>query len=96
VDTPDLRTGYPVGTGLAALPEGAINARGRFSLLPASPETIAQLERLLKAATRHAGTSATNTKADPIPSSEEHAAIWLLCIAFRRSNELTLLPAIQR
>jgi hypothetical protein len=35
----------------AALPEGTINAQGRFSLSPASPGMITELERLLKAAT---------------------------------------------
>jgi hypothetical protein len=30
----------------AALPEGAINAQGRFSLSPASPAIIAELDRL--------------------------------------------------
>jgi hypothetical protein len=34
----------------AALPEGAITANGRFSLSPASPEIIAELDHLLKAA----------------------------------------------
>jgi hypothetical protein len=48
----------------ATLPEGAINAQGRFSLSPASPEIIAELERLLKATMGHAGTSAINPKAE--------------------------------
>jgi hypothetical protein len=35
----------------ATLPEGVINAQGRFSLSPAAPEIMAELERLLKAET---------------------------------------------
>ena len=46
----------------AALPEGAINAQGRFSLSPASPEIIAELERLLQAATGQGATSASGAK----------------------------------
>ena len=48
----------------AALPEGTINAQGGFSLSPASPGIIAELERLLKAATGHAGTAAISTKTE--------------------------------
>ncbi len=44
----------------AALPEGAINAQGRFSLSPASPEIIAELDRLLKAATGQEATLRAN------------------------------------
>jgi hypothetical protein len=48
----------------ATLPEGAINAQGRFSLSPSSPEIIAELERLLKAATGQGATSAINAKSE--------------------------------
>ena len=48
----------------AALPEGAINAHGRFSLSPASPEIIAELDRLLKAATGQEVTSAGGAKSE--------------------------------
>jgi hypothetical protein len=48
----------------AALPEGAINAQGRFSLSPVSPEIIAELERLLKAATGQGATLPSGTKAE--------------------------------
>ncbi len=41
----------------ATLPEGVINAQGRFSLSPASPEIMAELERLLKAETGQEGVS---------------------------------------
>ena len=48
----------------AALPEGTINAQGRFSLSPASPGIIAELERLLKAATGQGATSASGAKSE--------------------------------
>jgi hypothetical protein len=46
----------------AALPEGTINAQGRFSLAPASPGKIAELERLLNAATDQGTTLASGAK----------------------------------
>jgi hypothetical protein len=48
----------------ATLPEGAINAQGRFSLSPASPEIMAQLERLLKAATGQVAASAADAQSE--------------------------------
>ncbi len=61
LSSPDVQT-EEHRRAAAVLPEGAINAQGRFSLSPASPEIIAELERLLKAATRHAGTSTPNLR----------------------------------
>jgi hypothetical protein len=46
------------------LPEGVINANGRFSLSPASPEIIAELDRLLKAASNQEVTSAGGAKSE--------------------------------
>jgi len=46
------------------MPEGAINANGRFSLSPASPETIAELDRLRKAATGQEATLASGAKSE--------------------------------
>jgi hypothetical protein len=63
LSSPDVQTEEHRRTA-AAVPEGAINAQGRFSLSPASPEIIAELERLLKAATGHAGTSDINAKSE--------------------------------
>jgi hypothetical protein len=51
----------------AALPEGTINAQGRFSLSPASPGIIAELERLLKAATGQGATSTSGAKTETDP-----------------------------
>ncbi len=48
----------------AVLPEGTINAQGRFSLSPASPGLIAELERLLKAATGEGATSTSGAKTE--------------------------------
>jgi hypothetical protein len=48
----------------AALPEGVINAQGRFSLSPASLEIIAELERLLKAATGQGAASTSGAKSE--------------------------------
>jgi hypothetical protein len=48
----------------AALPEGTINAQGRFSLSPASPGMITELERLLKAATGQGATLASSAKSE--------------------------------
>jgi hypothetical protein len=59
----------------ATLPEGAINAQGRFSLSPASPEIMAQLERLLKAATGQAAASATDAKSETT-SATISADLW--------------------
>ena len=59
----------------ATLPEGAINAQGRFSLSPASPEIIAELERLLKAATGQEATSARSAKSETA-SATISADLW--------------------
>ena len=59
----------------AALPEGTINAQGRFSLSPASPGIIAELERLLKAATGQEATSASGAKSE-IASATISADLW--------------------
>jgi hypothetical protein len=59
----------------AALPEGAINANGRFSLSPASPEIIAELDRLLKAATGLEATSARSAKSETA-SATISADLW--------------------
>jgi hypothetical protein len=48
----------------ATLPEGVINTRGRFSLSPTSPEIMAELERLLKAATGQEGASDSDAKSE--------------------------------
>ena len=59
----------------ATLPEGAINANGRFSLSPASPEIIAELDRLLKAATGQEATSARSAKSETA-SATISADLW--------------------
>jgi hypothetical protein len=59
----------------AALPEGAINAQGRFSLSPASPAIIAELDRLLKAATGQEATSARSAKSETT-SATISADLW--------------------
>jgi hypothetical protein len=59
----------------AALPEGAINANGRFSLSPASPKIIAELERLLKAASAQEVTSASGAKSETA-SATISADLW--------------------
>ncbi len=59
----------------ATLPEGAINANGRFSLSPASPEIIAELDRLLKAATAQEATSARSAKSETA-SATISADLW--------------------
>jgi hypothetical protein len=59
----------------ATLPEGAINVQGRFSLSPASPEIMAQLGRLLKAATGEAATDTTNSKPETT-SATISADLW--------------------
>ena len=59
----------------AALPEGAINAQGRFSLSPASPETISELDRLHKAATGQEATSASGAKSETA-SATISADLW--------------------
>jgi hypothetical protein len=48
----------------ATLPEGVINTQGRFSLSPASPEIMSELERLLKAATGQEGASSSGAKSE--------------------------------
>jgi hypothetical protein len=58
----------------STLPQGAINAHGRFSLSPASPKVIAELERLLKAST---GDAATSTNTNPRTESPTISAdLW--------------------
>jgi hypothetical protein len=59
----------------ATLPEGAINTQGRFSLSPASPEIIAELERLLKAATGQGAALASGTKSETA-SATISADLW--------------------
>jgi hypothetical protein len=59
----------------AALPEGVINAQGRFSLSPASPEIIAELDRLLKAATGQGAGSTSGAKAETA-SATISADLW--------------------
>ena len=59
----------------AALPEGTINAQGRFSLSPASPGIIAELERLLKAATGQGAASASGAKTETA-SATISADLW--------------------
>jgi hypothetical protein len=59
----------------ATLPEGAINANGRFSLSPASPEIIAELDRLLKAASGQEATSAGGAKSETA-SAMISADLW--------------------
>lgn len=59
----------------ATLPEGAINTQGRFSLSPASPEIIAELERLLKAATGQGAALASSTKSETA-SATISADLW--------------------
>jgi hypothetical protein len=52
----------------STLHQGAINTQGRFSLSPASPKVIAELERLSKAATGDAAASA-DTNSQPESAS---------------------------
>jgi hypothetical protein len=59
----------------AALPEGAINTNGRFSLSPASPEIIADLDHLLKAASVQETTSAGGAKSESA-SAMISADLW--------------------
>jgi hypothetical protein len=59
----------------ATLAEGAINTQGRFSLSPASPEIMAQLERLLKAATGQVLASAADAKSETA-SATISADLW--------------------
>jgi hypothetical protein len=59
----------------AALPEGTINAQGRFSLSPASPNLIAELERLLKAAKGQEATLANGAKFESA-SATISADLW--------------------
>jgi hypothetical protein len=59
----------------AALPEGTINAQGRFSLSPTSPGIIAELERLLKAAKGQVAPSASGAKSE-IASATISADLW--------------------
>jgi hypothetical protein len=59
----------------AALPEGTINAQGRFSLSPAPPGIIAELERLLKAATGKEATSASSAQ-NPRPHRRQFPPIF--------------------
>jgi hypothetical protein len=58
------------------LREGVINTRGRFSLSPASPKVVADLESLLRIATPETGTSIdTSTKSETI-SATISADLW--------------------
>jgi hypothetical protein len=60
----------------STLREGVINAQGRFSLSPASPKVITELERLLKAITPETGTSTdTSTKPETLPATIS-ADLW--------------------
>jgi len=59
----------------AALPEAAINAQGRFSPSPAPPARIAELERLLKAATGQGATLASGAKSET-GSATISADLW--------------------
>jgi hypothetical protein len=57
------------------LPEGAINAQGRFSLSPASPQIVPELERLLKAATGQAAGATSGAKSET-PSAPISVDLW--------------------
>jgi hypothetical protein len=59
----------------AALPEGVINVQGRFSLSPTSPEIMAELERLLKAATGQRVVSDSGAKSETASPSIS-ADLW--------------------
>ncbi len=54
----------------ATLPEGVINAQGRFSLSPASPEIMTELERLLKAETGQGVVSDSGAKSETTISAD--------------------------
>ncbi|PNE10184.1 MAG: hypothetical protein CR217_15780 [Beijerinckiaceae bacterium] len=59
----------------ATLPEGVINAQGRFSLSPAAPEIMAELERLLKAETGRGVASERGAKSETA-SATISADLW--------------------
>jgi hypothetical protein len=60
----------------STLHQGAINTQGRFSLSPASPKVIAELERLFNAATGDTVASAdTNSQQEPA-SPTISADLW--------------------
>jgi hypothetical protein len=79
----------------ATLPEGVINAQGRFSLSPVSPEIIAELERLLKAETGQEGASDSAAKTETA-SAMISADLWrqlkpgslVLAAAFDKNDNL--------
>jgi len=79
----------------AALPEAAINAQGRFSPSPAPPAIIAELERLLKAATGQGATLASGAKSETA-SATISADLWrqlkpgslVLAAGFDQNNNL--------
>jgi hypothetical protein len=59
----------------AALPEGTINAQGRFSLSPASSGIIAELERLFKTAKGQGAPLASSAKSETA-SATISADLW--------------------
>jgi hypothetical protein len=60
----------------STLREGVINARGRFSLSPASPEVIAELGRMLRAVAGGAGTSTDTSTLSETPPATISADLW--------------------
>jgi hypothetical protein len=60
----------------STLREGVINAQGRFSLSPATPKIIAELERLLKMATPEIGTSTDTSTKSETPPATISADLW--------------------
>ncbi len=79
----------------ATLPKGVINMQGRFSLSPASPEIMAELERLLKAATGQGVVSDSGAKSETA-SATISADLWrqlkpgalVLAAGFDKNNNL--------
>jgi hypothetical protein len=59
----------------AALPEGVVNAQGRFSLSPASRETVGQLGQMLQSATEMEASSTTSDRAGS-PSTGISPRLW--------------------
>jgi len=60
----------------STLSQGAINTQGRFSLSPASPKVIAELERLFNAATGDRATSADTSSQQEPSSPTIPADLW--------------------
>jgi hypothetical protein len=60
----------------STLREGVINARGRFSLSPASLKVIAELERLLKAVMPGVGTTTHTSTKSETPTTSISADLW--------------------